>query len=530
VARSLGSLVGALATTPARWKSRFDGNWFPLPPYVSAALLIFATVLGLKLFENFLDSSDLIVLFLIPVVFCAWKLGQGPALFASALSVFLSATFIFEPLYDPRVASRQHLTHLIVFLITAVLAGRIAHDARRATQSLAARHRETEVLYSFSRRLMNLSTPAAIYAAIREHLGVELGQPFVLIAPGIRAEVQGGSEQLERLPASVATATKRFLEDRTPPHGIHIVAHEDGTNWIIKPLNQTNFELGLIAVNMGSGSISDIDAHQHIEATLGDAVSRLQRLDVEQALDDARLREKSEELREALIGSVTHDLRTPIATIMGSASVLSNAPRITESEKLSSLTRLITVATGDLDQRISNLINATRISSDGVKARLAWVDPTDIISAALHESEGSLSNHKVTRVLPGEPPLVETDPVLMKEVLRQLLDNAAKYSPAGSEIAVRLSITPSRIIIGVDDQGTGMTQSEINHAFDRFYRGPSQIGRSAGTGIGLWICQAFARVCGAQIKIESSGAGTSASVILPLHAMTSKEEAEAADD
>ena len=530
VANSLEIAVGGLAAHQARSRNRLERIWHLLRPYASAVLLIVGTTVLLKFLEHFLDSRDLTVLFLAPVVFSAWKLGQGPALCASVLSVFMSATFVFEPLFDPRVASRHHLTHLVVFLITAVVAGRIAHDARRATHALAVRHRETEALYQFSRRLMTLSTPAAIYTAIREHLATALGERFVLFAPGHRIEARGGTDQHPLLPPSIAAAIESSLAEHTQLQSSTMVAPEDGSSWIIKPLHPTNFDLGWIAVNVSAESTSDLDAHQHIEAALGDAVSRLQRLDVDQALDEAQLREKSDELREALIGSVTHELRTPIATIMGSASVLSNFPSIVESEKLSGLTRLITTAAGDLDQKISNLINASRISSEGVKAHLAWIDPTDIIGAALHESKASLAHHNVTRSLPGEPPLVKTDPVLMKEVIRQLLENAAKYSPAGTDIAIHLRIWPSQVEISVEDRGAGMTPAEIAHAFDRFYRGPSQIGRSAGTGIGLWISQAFAQVCDAQIKIENVGGGTKVSVLLPLHAPTPDEEAGSPDE
>lgn len=499
---------------------------------MSAALLVGATAVALKLLEYVIDSRDLTVLYLIPIVFCAWQLGQGPALCASFFSVLLSATFIFEPLFDPRVASRHHLTHLVVFLITAVVTGRIAHDARRATETLAARHRETEALYSFSRRLTNLSSPAAIYAAMREHLVAELGERFVLVTPERREELPMGAEPRQKLPPSVARAIQSALDKPISAQGSEISASEDGSTWLIRLLHPAKSDLGLIAIQLASGSATGLDARQHIDATLRDAAARLQRLDVELALDEARLREKSEEFREALIGSVTHDLRTPIATIMGSASVLSNAPPVLTNVELSSLTGLIVVAAGDLDQRITNLINATRISSEGVRPHPAWVDPTDIVSAALRESAAGLFKHKVVRILPSEPPLIHTDPLFLKEVLRQFLDNAAKYSPADSEITVRMKIEPGALVISVRDRGAGMTAGEITHAFERFYRGPTQIGKSAGTGIGLWISQAFALACNAEVRIESDGCGqgTTTSVIVPIRSSELQEEPGPADE
>ena len=230
------------------------------------------------------------------------------------------------------------------------------------------------------------------------------------------------------------------------------------------------------------------------------------------------MRASSETLREALIGSVTHDLRTPLATIMGSASLLAKASTIKSEEQLAGLARLINTAAGQLDLKISNLIDATRISSDGLKPELAWVDPTDIVNAALHDSATLLAAHEVVRSVPLEPPLIETDPVLLKEVLRQLLDNAAKYSPPGSTIAVSITVGCGALMIAVEDTGDGMNAIELNQAFQRFYRGSSQAGRRAGSGLGLWIAQSFAAACRARIAVESQGhgAGTQVTVTIPL--------------
>lgn len=480
--------------------------------------LVAGTTLLLKAFEQVLGPEKLTVLFLVPVLISALRFGQGPAFFASALSVASSAMFIYEPLFSLRVADEHHLTHLAVFLITAIVVGGIAHDARRNAMELADRQREAEGLYRFSRRLASASAPAAIYAAMREHLAAELGGRLLFVVPQVSWSSPLGSPDEFSLPAAVESAVGSALAGQGATRYVEIPDADDNLVWVARMLHPTKPQLGIIVICTDRRNDDRTELRRRVDLVLSNAVSSLERLDVERALEEARLRAGSETLREALIGSVTHDLRTPLATIIGAASILGKASTIKSEEQFSDLARLINTAAGQLDLKISNLIDATRISSDGIKPEFAWVDPTDVVNVALQESAVPLAAHQVVRDVPLEPPLIETDPVLLKEVLKQLLDNAAKYSPPESTIRVGISVERSTLVITVEDAGDGMSTTDLTHAFQRFYRGSSQIGRRAGSGLGLWISQSFAVACRATIAVESHGpgTGTQVSVTIPL--------------
>ena len=485
-------------------------------PYGLSLGLVAGTTLLLKVLEQLLGPENLTVLFLVPVLICALRFGPGPAFLASVSSVASSAMFIYEPLFSLRVADEHHLTHLVVFSITAIVVGGIAHDARRSATELARRQSETEGLYRFSARLANASSQTAIYAAIREHLAAELGDRLLLVVPQIAVSPPIGAPEKFSLPEEVERAVRSALAGQGAAQFVEIPDADDSMVWILNPLHPGKPELGFIVICADRRKDDRSELRRRVDIVVSNAVSSLERLDVERALEEARMRASSETLREALIGSVTHDLRTPLATIMGSASILAKASTIKSEEQLAGLARLINTAAGQLDLKISNLIDATRISSDGLKPELAWVDPTDIVNAALHDSATLLAAHEVVRSVPLEPPLIETDPVLLKEVLRQLLDNAAKYSPPGSTIAVSITVGCGALMIAVEDTGDGMNAIELNQAFQRFYRGSSQAGRRAGSGLGLWIAQSFAAACRARIAVESQGHGTGTKVIVTI--------------
>jgi two-component system sensor histidine kinase KdpD len=340
---------------------------------------------------------------------------------------------------------------------------------------------------------------------------------LLLVAPQIAGSSPIGAPEEFSLPTAVETAVGFALSGKGAEQYVEVPDTDDSLVWVIKSLHPSKPELGFIMICTDRKD-DRTELRRRVDIVLSNAVSSLERLDVEKALEEARLRASSEMLREALIGSVTHDLRTPLATIIGSASILGKASTRESEKQLSDLARLINTAAGQLDLKISNLIDATRISSDGIKPEFAWVDPTDIVNAALQESAVLLASHGVVRDVPLEPPLIETDPVLLKEVLRQLLDNAAKYSPPGSTIRISIAVERSSLVIVVKDTGDGMSATELTHAFQRFYRGAGQTSRRAGSGLGLWISQSFATACGAKIAVESlgHGTGTQVSVTIPL--------------
>ncbi|HVV61669.1 MAG TPA: ATP-binding protein, partial [Pseudolabrys sp.] len=251
---------------------------------------------------------------------------------------------------------------------------------------------------------------------------------------------------------------------------------------------------------------------------LADATATLDRLGVAHAISEARMRSQTEQLREALIGSVSHELRTPLASILGAATVLSAAPALDGEKKLKALAHDVRDEAERLNHDIQNLLDATRISSDGINPHAEWADPNDIIHSAIERCRRRIGERRVVLDIPHDLPLVHVDPVLVQQALVQIFDNAAKYSSPDSKITVSARAEDERMSITITDQGTGLTETEKKQMWGRFVRGERHAATTSGSGLGLWIASAFVAANGGKINAVSAGAGfgTAVSIELPV--------------
>jgi two-component system sensor histidine kinase KdpD len=230
------------------------------------------------------------------------------------------------------------------------------------------------------------------------------------------------------------------------------------------------------------------------------------------------MRSQTDQLREALIGSVSHELRTPLASILGAATVLSAAPMLQKERKLTALVHDVRDEAERLNNDIQNLLDATRISSDGVKPHVEWADPADIINSAVERCRHRLADRRLAVDLPSDLPLIHVDPVLVQQALIQIFDNAVKYSVSGSRIAVDASTRDGRLIVSVTDQGAGLTSAEKSQIWDRFARGERHAATTSGSGLGLWIANAFIAANDGKVSAvsEGPGLGTTVNIELPI--------------
>jgi two-component system, OmpR family, sensor histidine kinase KdpD len=256
---------------------------------------------------------------------------------------------------------------------------------------------------------------------------------------------------------------------------------------------------------------------QRIDDALADAAATLERLDVARALNEAKMRSETELLREALIGSVSHELRTPLASILGAATVLANAPALAKDERLLGLAGVVRDEAERLNGDIQNLLDATTISRQQVRPKPQWVEPVDIVNAALEHRKRRLAGHPVTLDLHPNLPIVRVDPAQVEQALAQILDNAAKYSPDGAPIRVAARADGAAVLLAVHDNGDGLTDDERAQVGQRFFRGARHAGITSGSGLGLWIAHAFITANGGKVEVASDGAGrgTTVSIHLP---------------
>jgi two-component system, OmpR family, sensor histidine kinase KdpD len=263
---------------------------------------------------------------------------------------------------------------------------------------------------------------------------------------------------------------------------------------------------------------------------LADAATTLVRLDVARLIDEAGRRAHTDLLRKALLGAVSHDLRTPLASIVGASTILADAPRLREDPRLRALLEVLHEEAGRLNDDIQNLLDAIRITNENVLAHADWVDLADVVNAAMVRRRTRLAARRVDLDVAGDLPLVKVEARLIEQAFGHILENAAKYSSPGSPIAVRAAANADHVVLSVRDEGIGLTREEIDHIWERSFRG-ARHPDVGGTGLGLWIARAFVLANGGTIEAVSAGprCGTTISIALPLVPYAVEEAEEACD-
>jgi two-component system sensor histidine kinase KdpD len=257
---------------------------------------------------------------------------------------------------------------------------------------------------------------------------------------------------------------------------------------------------------------------KRVDGVLADAIETLERLDLGHALSDAHVRSEVEALRDALIGSVSHQLRTPLVSILGAATVISRAPANSSDHRLASLADMLRKEVDRLNDGVQDLLDAALISSKGVRLDCQWVEPADIINTTLDRRQQLLAGHRVLVNIPGELPFIYADAILLEQALGQIVDNAAKYSPVGSTITVAAKTEGTSIVLSVRDEGIGLVGEEQTRLWERFFRGRPCESNLSGSGLGLWIAKAFVISNHGKIEAFSEGADRGTLVSIRLQA------------
>jgi len=459
------------------------------------------------------------VVFLVPVVIAATRWGVISAVVAAICGVLASAFFFYEPLYSFRIKDPQEVIDLILFIFVAVAVSQLA--TRLKWQLEMARQREIDLrdLYAFSRRLAVAFDVSDIHAAIEDHLASIMQRNVVLFPSAREASNSSGRRAGITVPERVLTEVVEVASGHRDTTAGAMVTAESGEVWLVRAVSPKAPEFGVIAINLGRESKERSDELRiRVDAVLADATATLERLGVAHAINEARMRSQTDQLREALIGSVSHELRTPLASILGAATVLSAAPALQKEKKLTALVHDVRDEAERLNNDIQNLLDATRISSDGVKPHTEWADPTDIINSAIERCRHRLIDRRLAVDLPPDLPLIHVDPVLVQQALIQIFDNAVKYSASGTQIAVDARTREGRLVISVTDHGAGLTSAEKSKIWDRFARGERHAATTSGSGLGLWIANAFIAANDGKVTAvsEGPGFGTTVSIELPV--------------
>ncbi|WP_213739068.1 DUF4118 domain-containing protein [Bradyrhizobium sp. dw_411] len=471
------------------------------------------------------------IAYLIPVIIAATRWGIWPATLASIASMAAADFFFFPPIFSFQVEDPQEVVDLLLFLVVALVSSNLASRLRLETNTLRQREKEIQNLYEFSRRLAACFTVSDLIAAIQTYLSRTLGQPAVFFVA--RTDGQFELPKSSSVSGSTPDSVPRAVQDSvaalvtTVEVPAHTIIDEPTRNvWLLRAVGSETAVHGLVAINIGDGSGTAIDIKtRRVETILEEVSLTLQRIDIEKAMEDARLRLQAQLLRDAFHGTLSHELCSPLAAIQGSASVLGTMPQIQNDLRAQSLVEGIADEVAGLNGFIQNLLNATRVTAGGVSPKLEWADPRDIVNAAIRQRARRLMAHKIETEFTDDLPLVNVDSGLIEESCGQLLENAAKYSPSGSTISVNAKTEQGHVILSISDQGVGITPDEQQFLGRRSFRSQRHQATIPGSGLGFWIASTFVTANGGTIAISSpgQGLGTTASITLPASEMNLSE-------
>ncbi len=455
------------------------------------------------------------VIFVVPVMVAATQWGMLASLVAAVAGVLASAFFFFAPIYSFQISDPHEFLNLALFILVAVVTSHLATQLKQQAEISRQREIDMRDLYAFSRRLAVAFDVTDIHKAIEDHLAAVLQRKVLLFANARDAAGATRRNGIEIPPAVRAEVIETAVGRRDPVRTVTVRSLDE--IWLVRAVSPSSPEFGVIAVNFGRATQGNADdLRVRVDAVLADATATLERLGVAHAINEARMRSRTDELREALIGSVSHELRTPLASIMGAATVLGAAPALDGETKLKQLVYDVRDEAERLNNDIQNLLDASRISSDGINPHTEWADPADIVHSAVERCRRRLDNHRLILDLAADLPLVRVDPVLIQQALVQIFDNAVKYSRIGSPITVAARTTEGRLTIRVSDQGSGLTKEDKAAMWERFSRGERHLSTISGSGLGLWIATAFVAANGGTIDAASGGPGQGAAVTIEL--------------
>lgn len=485
---------------------------------VACALAVAAAV------EQLSALSDLSSIFLVTVLLVAVRTRGSVAAFTAVLC-FLGWNFLFtEPRYTLHVVESSDVVNLLVFLAAALLVGRLASRLRRQVVQLREANASVQALRGLGRQLAAAADEESVLAAARRGLA--------RIAPGEVRLLPRLGERIQMAPAAAAedfTVTDRAAADWCSAHGRPAGRGTDtlqASPWWFLPLKAGERSLGVAGFRFDPSVPAKAEQVALIEAMVDDIAEALARVRMGSALEAARLKSETETLRAALLSSVSHDLRSPLASINGSAESLMAYGDRMPGEDRRALEASILSEGQRLDRYIQNLLDMTRLGHGELKIERDWIAAGDLLGAAVRRLRKQYPEVPVSLRVADELPLLHVHPALLEQAVFNILENAARFSPAGEAVEVSARVIDNdaelrpALRIEVLDRGPGIPEDERARIFDMFYSVARGDRGKGGTGLGLSICQGMVGAHGGRVEALSgpAGIGTLIAVTLPIAA------------
>jgi two-component system sensor histidine kinase KdpD len=488
--------------------------------YVSAAFGVGAATGIAWIARPWLNDANVVLVFLLAIALVALRFGRGPAVLASATSVICFNLFFVEPLFTLDVADGQYLVTFAVMMTVGLMIGWLMSSVRMQARVAGHRERRTALLYAMARELAAARGRENIARVAVRHIGESFESQVVVLLPDAQGRIvhpDGNAEPASLRSADLSVA--QWVHDHGRPAGMGTDTLP-GTPARYLPLVASEAQvgaLGVLAVLPANPRRILLPEQAHLLETFAAQLAlALERAELAERAQSAAVHAEAESVRNSLLAAISHDMRTPLAVIGGAAGALADDGTL-KAEQRADLARSIVDEAAQMTQLVTNVLDMTRLESGRVTLHAEWISLEEVIAAALKRQETRLAGRPVTLHVERSLPLVKADPVLLEQLLGNLLDNVARHTPPGTNVSIGARRQPDEIELSVADDGPGLPEGiEPDALFDKFRRGRME-GAQGGVGLGLAICRAIARAHGGEIRAERIPAGGALFVLtLPL--------------
>lgn len=510
--------------TPASEKSEALAWQWPVPHVAltgtgAAVGAVALAVAAGHWLEKHVALPNLSMIFLLAVMSCALSFGVWSALIASALSFLAYNFFFIDPRYTFTVAEPHELFALMIFLAVAAVTGWMAGRLKEQSQAIGERAVATQSLYEFARTLAGAAKLDHVLWLLASQLAaLAKGTSIILMKRGDELRIEGGWPPEDTLSTSDWAAARWAFEHKEPAG--RGTATMPTARFQFRNMESTKGPIGVVGIAPDEAAQELSIASEAVQQALIDqAALAVERTMLVEEAAQAETARENEKLRAALLSSLSHDLRTPLSSIIGSVTSLRGFGDKLAADDRADLLATIEEEAGRLSRFVSNLLDMTRLESGAVKLRSDPVDVADLARDVCARAAHTLPKLKIELRIAEALPLVSGDATLLGQVMFNLLDNAQKYSETCSHTEVAAARCGENVRITVTDQGIGIPRDSLEKVFEKFYRVEGSDGRAAGTGLGLSICAAIVKAMNGTIRAESpvrNGKGTRIIIELPI--------------
>ncbi len=489
-------------------------------PYLMALVIVAIGLAAAAVIQPLFGIENVDLVFLTAVVGVAARYGLWPSLLASVAASLCYNFFFLPPIYTFTITDPTNVAAFFFFMLIAVLVSNVAARVRTQADSAIGRVRTTESLYAFSRKLAGTATLDDVLWATAYQIALMLKVRVVLLLPedGVLTVKAGypPEDQLDK--ADLAAANWAWDNDRPAGRGSDTLP---GAKRLFLPMRTGRGPIGGIGIDDDkTGPLLTPDQRRLLDALVDQGALAIERVLLVEDMDQVKRTVESERLRSALLTSISHDLKTPLASVLGAASTMRDlSSALSETEKRDLLATVIDESER-LNRFIANLLDMTKLESGAIVPNTAPHDVGEIIGSALRRASKILVHHKISLELAADLPMLELDAVLFEQVLFNLLDNAAKYAPADTTISIRTLRDRNSVSLQILDEGDGIPHTELESVFDKFYRAQKGDHVRPGTGLGLAISRGFVEAMHGSITASNRAdrSGAVLTIRLPIPA------------